>query len=365
MKKTLLSLAVIGLALSACNNTPTYTINGTLEGEQTGTAYLLKVAGSKADTLAQAPIAEGKFTLTGTTENLTDAYLNIAGKRVFLPIMLENAQYTANINLKDPAAIKVEGTETQQLLNQFTAISQQVNKKSSELNQQYFTARQANDEAKMQEIADEFNKVQEDFSVQEDKLIQANGDTYVAAFILAQKMSSIDDIAELQKKYDMLGANAKATEPGKKIAERIQKMQAVAVGQVAPDFTLNTPEGEALSMHSIKGKVKILDFWASWCGPCRGENPNVVKIYVEYHPKGVEILSLSLDSDKDDWVKAIADDKLTWNHVSDLQGWQNAAAQTYGVSGIPHLVILDENNVIIAKDLRGDALKEKVAELLK
>ena len=90
-----------------------------------------------------------------------------------------------------------------------------------------------------------------------------------------------------------------------------------------------------------------------------------MKIYEEYHPKGLEILSISLDSDKDDWVKAIADDKLTWNHVSDLQGWQNAAAQTYGVSGIPHLVILDENNVIIAKDLRGDALKEKVAELLK
>ena len=117
-------------------------------------------------------------------------------------------------------------------------------------------------------------------------------------------------------------------------------------------------------MHSIKGKVKVIDFWASWCGPCRGENPNVVKVYEEFHPKGLEILSVSLDNNKEAWLKAIEDDKLTWNHVSDLQGWNNAAAQLYGVNGIPHLIVLDENNVIVAKNLRGDALKEKIAELL-
>ena len=118
-------------------------------------------------------------------------------------------------------------------------------------------------------------------------------------------------------------------------------------------------------MHSIKGKVKVIDFWASWCGPCRGENPNVVKMYEKFHPKGLEILSVSLDEDKEAWLKAIEDDKLTWNHVSDLKGWENAAAQLYCVNGIPHLVVLDENNVIVAKDLRGEELQNKVAELLK
>ena len=107
------------------------------------------------------------------------------------------------------------------------------------------------------------------------------------------------------------------------------------------------------------------DFWASSCGRCRGENPNVVKMYEKFHPKGLEILSVSLDEDKDAWLKAIEDDKLTWNHVSDLKGWQNAAAQLYCVNGIPHLVVLDENNVIVAKDLRGEELQNKVAELLK
>ena len=137
----------------------------------------------------------------------------------------------------------------------------------------------------------------------------------------------------------MLGANAKATEPGKNISERIQKLSAVAVGKVAPDFTLNTPDGKPLSMHSIKGKVKLIDFWASWCGPCRGENPNVVKVYEEFHPKGLEILSVSLDNNKEAWLKAIEDDHLTWNHVSDLKGWSSEAAQLNAVHGIPHLIV--------------------------
>ena len=172
------------------------------------------------------------------------------------------------------------------------------------------------------------------------------------------------EMEELSERYNTLGENAKASEPGKKIAERMEKVAAVAIGKVAPDFTLNTPEDKPLSMHSIKGKVKVIDFWASWCGPCRGENPNVVKVYEEFHPKGLEILSVSLDNNKEAWLKAIEDDKLTWNHVSDLQGWNNAAAQLYGVNGIPHLIVLDENNVIVAKNLRGNALKEKIAELL-
>lgn len=114
----------------------------------------------------------------------------------------------------------------------------------------------------MKEIEEQFNKLSEEAEAKEDALLKANADTYVAAYMLASKMGSLD-VEDLTKKYDMLGANAKATEPGKNISERIQKLSAVAVGKVAPDFTLNTPDGKPLSMHSIKGKVKLIDFWAS------------------------------------------------------------------------------------------------------
>ena len=127
------------------------------------------------------------------------------------------------------------------------------------------------------------------------------------------------------------------------------------------ELTKNNFEKEILSHDGLC----IVDFWASWCGPCRGENPHVVEIYKEYHPKGLEIFGVSLDNNKEAWVKAIADDGLVWKHGSDLKGWQSAPAQLYSVSGIPHTVLLDENNKIIAKNLRGDELKQKIAELLK
>ena len=364
MKKTLLPVAVLALSLAACNSTPKFTINGTIEGEQTGNAYLVKNTQDGLDTLAKSAITDGKFVLTGKTDGLTNAFITIEGKRGGTPIFLENVTFTATLNPTNPTENKVEGTETQSLANQFMAIGMEIRKAQSNLYKEYSTAAEAKDAAKMKEIEEQFNKLSEEAEAKEDALLKANADTYVAAYMLASKMGSLD-VEDLTKKYDMLGANAKATEPGKNISERIQKLSAVAVGKVAPDFTLNTPDGKPLSMHSIKGKVKLIDFWASWCGPCRGENPNEVKVYEEFHPKGLEILSVSLDNNKEAWLKAIEDDHLTWNHVSDLKGWSSEAAQLYAVNGIPHLIVLDENNVIIAKDLRGDALKNKIAELLK
>ena len=361
MKKTFIPFAAIALALAACNTTPKYTINGTVEGQQTGKAYLVKFADSKLDTLAQAPIADGKFTLTGSVAGLTDAIITIEGKRGGSPVFLENTVIT--FNLPEKGFAQITGTEAQKLYDQFAAIQMEMGKTQRELYGAYSEAAKAKDEAKMKEIEEQFNKAAEEGAAKEEALMKANADSYVAAYMLTQKMGGME-LEDLQAQYDLLGANAKASDKGKEIAARIDKMAAVAIGKVAPDFTLNTPEGKPLSMHSIKAKVKVLDFWASWCGPCRGENPNVVAMYKELHPKGLEILSISLDNDKDAWLKAIKDDGLEWNHVSDLQGWNCAAAKLYGVNGIPHLIVLDENNVIVAKNLRGEALKEKVAELL-
>lgn len=361
MKKILFPIAALALTAAACSTTPKYTINGTIEGQQTGTAYLLKYANSKLDTLAQAPIADGKFTLSGSVAGLTDAMLTIEGKRGYTPVFLENTVITVNMPQGEMA--KVEGTEAQKLYDQFAAIGMDARKAQSQLYKDYQAAAEAKDEAKMKEIEEQFNKAAEEAQSKSEALMKANADSYVSAFMLAQQMSGME-VEDLEEQYNLLGANAKASEPGKSIADRIDKLAAVAVGKVAPDFTLNTPEGKPLSMHSIKAKVKVIDFWASWCGPCRGENPNVVAMYKELHPKGLEILSVSLDNDKDAWLEAIEKDGLTWNHVSDLKGWNCAAAQLYAVSGIPHLVVLDENNVIVAKNLRGEALKEKVAELL-
>ncbi len=364
MKKILFPAAAIAFSLAACVSTPKFTINGTVEGEQTGNVYLAKNTGKNVDTLAKAAITDGKFVLTGNVANTTSAYLGIEGKRMGLPVILENADYTAVINLTNPMETKVEGSANQQLINEYTAINQAARTAQSELYKEYSAAAQTHDTAKIRQLSQQFEKLGTEANAKQEALIKANADTYAAAFILSNRMGGMD-AEELDKQFKNLGPNAQTSEPGQKIAERIKNLSAVAVGQVAPDFTLNTPDGKPLSMHSIKGKVKIIDFWASWCCPCRGENPNVVKIYKEYHPKGLEILGVSLDNNKEAWLKAIEEDKLTWKHVSDLKGWANEAAQLYAVNGIPHMVVLDENNVIVAKNLRGDALKAKIAEMLK
>ena len=368
MKKSLLSLAVIAVSLSACDTTPKYNINGTITGGEANNVYLLQRQGRTIDTLAKAPVAEGKFKLTGSVAGLTPAFIVVEGQRGRDLIFVENADFTATLNLENPTASKIEGTATQGIANQYTAISNEMGKMANELNQSYRTAYQEKDEAKMKELQEQYENLMKDYEAKEDAINKANADSYVAAYILAGKLYEYD-YEKLVEKFNTLGENAKATEPGKTIADRIQKLSAVAVGQVAPDFTLNTPDGKPLSMHSIKGKVKVIDFWASWCGPCQMQSP-VVDAVAESMGDQVKVCKVNVDEqmeleDKDAWLKAIEDDKLTWNHVSDLKGWQNAAAQLYCVNGIPHLVVLDENNVIVAKDLRGEELQNKVAELLK
>ncbi|WP_020570020.1 TlpA family protein disulfide reductase [Neolewinella persica] len=148
-----------------------------------------------------------------------------------------------------------------------------------------------------------------------------------------------------------------------KVAAQAATMRTFSTGVEAPLFAGPNPEGETISLESLRGKVVLLDFWASWCGPCRRENPNVVKLYDKYKEKGFEILGVSLDKTKDRWVKAIADDKLTWLHISDLKGWQSEYGRLYGVSSIPQTVLLDEEGKIIARNLRGAALEQKLADI--
>lgn len=147
------------------------------------------------------------------------------------------------------------------------------------------------------------------------------------------------------------------------IKTQIKGAKSFLTGAVAPDFALKTPEGEEMKLSDLRGKVVLVDFWASWCGPCRKENPNVVRAYNKYKAKGFDVIGVSLDRQKDRWVKAIEKDQLAWHHVSDLKGWQNKAAKLYGVRSIPHTVLLDKDGKIIARNLRGEQLYQKLNQL--
>ena len=359
MRKLLLSIVAASMTLAACNAQSGYKVTGTVEGMPDGKAIIATVSGSTLDTLAKADVKNGSFEFTGNVSEPTGAYIMVIGQRGAIPFMLENANITISAG---QAGLTVTGSEGQKIYDQFMAINATAQQEAMKLQQEYQAAN--GDQAKIQAIQEAYAKLMTDVQAKETELIKANPDSYVSAFVIASGMGQME-YEQLKERYNLLGEKAKAGAQGKAIAAQIAKLESTAIGQIAPNFTITTPEGESISLYDIKGKVKLIDFWASWCGPCRGENPHVVEIYKEYHPKGLEIFGVSLDNNKEAWVKAIADDGLVWKHGSDLKGWQSAPAQLYSVTGIPHTVLLDENNKIIAKNLRGDELKQKIAELLK
>ena len=359
MRKLLLSIVAASMTLAACNAQSGYKVTGTVEGMPDGKAIIATVNGSSLDTLAKADVKNGSFEFTGNVSEPTGAYIMVIGQRGAIPFMLENANITVNAG---QAGLTVTGSEGQKIYDQFMAINASAQQEAMKLQQEYQAAN--GDQAKIQAVQEAYAKLMTDAQAKETELIKANPDSYVSTFVIVSSMGQME-YEQLKERYSLLGEKAKASAQGRAIAAQIAKLESSAIGQIAPNFTITTPGGESISLYDIKGKVKLIDFWASWCGPCRGENPHVVEIYKEYHPKGLEIFGVSLDNNREAWVKAIADDGLVWKHGSDLKGRQSAPAQLYSVTGIPHTVLLDENNKIIAENLRGDELKQKIAELLK
>ena len=194
----------------------------------------------------------------------------------------------------------------------------------------------------------------------------ASNDNLISSYTVYSNIVMRDaGLKETRSMYGALGDGARSTQYGRMIKERIDRLAKTDQGAKAPDFTLPDTKGNPVTMSSVKGKIKIIDFWASWCGPCRLNNPHLKKLYEEFHPKGLEIIGVSLDTDKDAWEAAIEKDGLTWVNVSSLNGWQCETISLYSISGVPSLFILDEYNNIMATGLRGERLKAFLEENLK
>lgn len=363
MKKLFIAISAIGLFFTSCNQGEQFKLTGNISGQPEGKVYLSKVQDNELVKIDSAELKEGVFEFVGTVASPQRYFIQLDGKKEALQFFIENSNININADVEKLAEAKVVGSAEQDVYAAYKESQKVFNEKNMDLRKEYMAARNAQDQAKMDSIRDVAMKMEEEADAVTDEFLKNNATSVVSGFI-KYRMTGGMELAKMEEMYNAMPENVKASIYGVKIKDKIELLNSVAVGKTAPDFTLNTPEETPFSLSSLKGKVVVIDFWASWCGPCRRENPHMVELYKEVNERGVEFLGVSLDKDKDKWLKAIEDDGLIWKHVSDLKYWNSEAAKMYGISGIPATVLLDQNGVIVAKNLRSAELKVEIEKLL-
>ena len=242
-----------------------------------------------------------------------------------------------------------------------------LNDQMSQLSTAYMEARTKKDEETMKRLDAKADTLQDQMRMAYKSFLSANTGSSIAMYAFRNFAGWDINPSEVEPLFLTLSESARNSQAGLEMAARIEKAKQVGIGSVAPDFTQNDTLGIPVALSSFRGKYLLIDFWASWCGPCRQENPNVVAAWQKYKDKGFDVLGVSLDqpTGKERWMKAIHDDKLTWTQLSDLKYWKNEVAVSYGIQAIPQNYLLDPNGVIIGKNLRGEALQSKLASLFK
>lgn len=361
--RNVLAILVFALAAFSCQSAKDeFSIKGSIDGVEKGKIYLQKLVDGQPKTVDSTELSGGKFAFKGKMEIPDFRLLRLNDREYFGQFFLDNASVTVAAKKDSLRATKITGSPTNDVFKSYVAEMDKLSKEVMGLQEKYQNAMATgnNDAASKAKI--DYQAMIDNNKVFTKNFIKEHSNSVVSAFILMQYASQLES-NEVEEMVGKFAPEISKSEYVVKLKEFVQELKKTASGAVAPDFTMNDTEGKPVSLSSFKGKIVLVDFWASWCGPCRQENPNVVKLYQQYHGKGFDILGVSLDKDKEAWLKAIKDDNLAWNHVSDLQYWQNAAARLYGVNSIPQSFLLDKEGKIIAKGLRGEELAKKLAEL--
>ena len=351
--------------LASCKHRPSngYTLTGDLQGIKDGKLILAYQTDSGLPVMDTLNVQAGHFTFSDTVSQPIFAQVVTMDKSNGFPVFLEAGDISAKGNL-DSASVITSGTPNNDALSALMHQEKPLIDQMKSFQGGYQAAKMANDTVKLAAMQLQYQGLGDQMDTLMVRFIGAHPAALVSAMMLKDMAPSLDP-QQLALMYKALDPSVKQSEFGKSLSDEVNTFNKVSVGEIAPDFTEDDVHGKPVSLSSFRGKYVLLDFWASWCGPCRRENPNVVKAYNTFRGKNFTILSVSLDQDKGSWLKAIKEDGLAWNHVSDLKYWDNAAAKLYGVQAIPANFLLDTSGRIIARNLRGDDLQKELGEVLK
>ncbi len=332
-------------------------VTGTLSGSTSSTSITLENFLQPTLFSQKANIEKGKFTFEFDLDREDIFKLKLSDKNYLGMVIKPGDKIKLTLGASQLNLLPViEGSDQTILLYDTEKKLQVIAAKQDSLNKAYSTA----DATQKKEIETAYYALDDEKNNLIANTIKLHPDYLVNMFFIERL--NIDQYYDVYKLLDStLSQKYSYNSVVANLHQSVTSAKATAVGAKAPEINLPTPSGELLNLYSIKGKIIIVDFWASWCRPCRAENPNMTQLYADYHSKGLEIFGVSLDKDSASWVKAISDDKLIWHHVSDLKFWSSVAAKAYGVGSIPSMFVLDSEYNIIAKNIRGEQLRNFVA----
>ena len=340
-----------------------YTIDLSVSNTADVTAYLIKRRDGEMIKFDSVKLVDGKGSFSGIIGLPEFYYISLEGIRAYIGVFTEEGKIAVIIDANKPNEPEISGSLSQQTYDNFNESMRGFDVRARGIVDLYNQARESGDEEKMKEAEAAYELVDTEKSVFTTNYVKQNSNSVVSAY-LVMRNSYQYDVDELDAFVNGFDPSISSSFYVEYLADRVATLKRVAVGQPFVDFELVDTEGNTVSVSSVaQGKYLLVDFWAAWCRPCRAENPNVVEAYNKFHEKGFDVLGVSFDEDHAKWVAAIEQDGLQWTQISDLKGWGSAAGKLYGIQSIPQNILINPEGIIIEKNLRGEDLQEKLAEI--